>query len=118
MRKFLVKHFVLDYWFILFGRRFSAPRASRIIYPLMLLTGSLVAVNPNYPKPDFCLWLLYLTTATALFFGFIYFRIKPAKWDELDESQKFQYGYFHDAIMSEKQYKEWLVLVKKYNIEK
>lgn len=115
MRKILVKHFVLDYWFIIFGRRFSAPRASRIIFPLMCITGYLVSINKKYPEPDFIIWCLYILLALALFFGFVYFRIKPAKWEELDDSQKFQYGYFQGAELSSIQYQEWILLVKRFN---
>jgi hypothetical protein len=94
MRKFLVKHFVLDYSFIMFNRRWSAPRASRIIFPLMTITGYLVSINPNYPKPDLLLLVMYFLSLVSLFFGFVYFRIKPAKFEELDEKQKLQYKAF------------------------
>lgn len=115
MRKLLVKLFVLDYCFTLFNTTYNAPRASRIIFPLMVITGLQVAYNSNYPKPDLLLWISYFITLIALFFGFIYFRIKPAKWDELDLEQKRQYGYFSGATLDEKQYKEWLYLVNNYN---
>ena len=51
---------------------------------------------------------MYLLTATSLFFGFVYFQIKPAKWEELDEFQKFQYGSFKSESLTEEQYKEWV----------
>ena len=94
MRKFLVKNFVLDYSITLFNRKWNAPRASRIIYPIMFLTGYLVATNPNYPTPDLFLWIMYFLSFLALFFGFVYFRIKPAKFEELDKEQKIQYESF------------------------
>lgn len=81
----------------------------------MFATGLQVALNPNYPTPDVFLWVSYFIIAVALFFGFVYFRIKPAQWIELDSDQKRQYGYFSGAILTSEQYKEWLSLVNNYN---
>lgn len=80
----------------------------------MCLTGYLVAINPNYPTPNLLLWFMYLISFICLFFGFVYFRLKPAKWVELDDKQKLQYGYFA-TTMNEVQRKEWLELVAKLN---
>jgi hypothetical protein len=118
MRQLLVKLFVLDYKFRLFNLTYNAPRASRIIYPVMVITGLQVALNPNYPTPDIYLWISYFVTALALFFGFVYFKIKPAKWVELDNDQKRQYGYFSSATLTDIQYKEWLKIVHNYNKNK
>lgn len=108
MRKFLVKNFVLDYQGNYFGWRFNAPRASRVIYPLMVITGFFSVTNPDWPTPTPLVWVLYALLATALFFGFIYFRIYPAKWEELDHHQKFQYGIFKANELTKEQYEEWL----------
>ena len=108
IRKFLVKHFVLDYTFMLFGRHYDAPRASRIIYPLMVITGYISVTNPDWPTPTVLIWALYFLLALALFFGFVYFRYYPVKWEELDDRQKFQYGMFPYAYLTQKQYEEWL----------
>jgi hypothetical protein len=112
MREFLVRNFVLDYTVNLFGKMYNAPRASRIIYPLMVITGWFAVTNPDYPTPTLFIWVLYALLATALFFGFIYFRIYPAKWEELDMLQKFQYGFFPYANLTKSQYKEWLKICK------
>jgi hypothetical protein len=58
---------------------------------------------------------MYLLTATSLFFGFVYFRFFPVKWEELDEFQKLQYGMFPYANLTEEQRKEWSKIYKKYN---
>ena len=55
-----------------------------------------------------------MSKCDPLFFGFVYFRLKPAKWVELDDKQKLQYGYFA-TTMNEVQRKEWLKLVAKLN---
>jgi hypothetical protein len=114
MRKWLVKNFVLDYTFKIFGKLYNAPRASRIIYPIFVITGLLVSTNPDWPTPTPLIWFMYFLCATALFFGFVYFKIKPAKWDELDEFQKYQYGFFSGANLTSEQFKEWLIIKKKY----
>lgn len=110
MRKLLVKHFVLDYMGNIFGWKFNAPRASRIIYPLMVIAGYFSVTNPNWPTPTHLVWMLYILLALALFFGFIYFRIWPAKWEELDEMQKFQYGKFKWDDMTSAQRIEWTAI--------
>jgi hypothetical protein len=110
MRKFLVKHFVLDYSINLFGKKYNGPRASRIIFPTMVITGLQVAFNDNYPTPDTLLWISYFITLVVLFFGFVYFRIKPAKWEELDNKQKIQAGHFLE--LTPEQFTEWMLLKK------
>tara|TARA_R110000868_G_scaffold82264_7_gene232347 strand:- start:2496 stop:2858 length:363 start_codon:yes stop_codon:yes gene_type:complete len=112
IRKFLVKHFVLDYTVNLFGRHYNAPRASRIIYPLMVITGFISGTNPDWPTPTLLIWALYLLVALALFLGFVYFRFYPVKWEELDKFQKFQYGHFPYANLTKTQYQEWLKIRK------
>lgn len=114
MRKFLVKNFVLDYFFHLFGKRYNAVRASRIIVPLFLLTGlTIIFFSPDWPTPSILLWVLYFLDILALFFGFVYFKIKPAKWEELDTLQKLQGGYF--MKLTSKQLVEWANIVKKHS---
>ena len=114
IREFLVKHFVLDYQINLFGKTYNAPRASRIIYPLMVITGWFSVTNPDWPTPTSFIWVLYALLATALFFGFVYFRIHPVEWEELDELQKIQYGAFNSERLTNKQYKEWCILCEKF----
>jgi hypothetical protein len=114
IRQFLVRNFVLDYTFKLFGTTFNAPRASRIIYPLMVITGWFSVTNPDWPTPTPLVWVLYSLLATALFFGFVYFRFSPVKWDELDEFQKFQYGSVKNDSLTVEQRKEWSKIYKKY----
>jgi hypothetical protein len=110
IRKLLVRNFVLDYTVNLFGKRYNAPRASRIIYPLMAITGWFAVTNPDYPTPTFLVWVLYALLATSLFFGFVYFRFYPVKWEELDKFQKFQYGFFPYANLTTLQYQEWITI--------
>lgn len=81
----------------------------------MSLTGYLVATNPNYPIPNLFLGIMYFLCALSLFFGFVYFKIKPAQWKELDETQKIQYGYFLKNMLTDKEYIEWVILIEKSN---
>jgi len=88
MRKFLVKHFVLDY----FIGKYHFPRASRIIFPLFMITGYL------HIEPDFFSWCMIGVTVVALFFGFVYFRMFPVSRYELDTSQKKQYDNIKKSL--------------------
>ena len=112
IRQFLVRNFVLDYTVNLFGKMYNAPRASRIIYPLMVITGYISGTNPDWPTPTLLIWALYLLVALALFFGFVYFRFYPVKWEELDNFQKFQYGFYPYANLTTRQYQEWITICK------
>lgn len=115
MRKLLVKLFVLDYTFRIGETRFSGPRAGAVILPIFILSGVLGSINPDYPNPYPLLWFLYFLTALSLFCGFVYFKIKPAEWDELDDQQKIQGGYF--LPLRSEQHKEWLYLKNKFKFD-
>jgi hypothetical protein len=114
MRKWLVKNFVLDYQHKMFGKTWNAPRASRIIFPLFVITGFLNARNLDWPEPTLLIWVMYLLCAVALYFGFVHFKIFPVKWEELDDFQKFQYGMLKGGELTSEQYIEWVKLSKKY----
>lgn len=114
MRKLLIKHFVLDYMFTIFGTTFNAPRASRIIFPVFVVTGFFCATNDDYPTPYLGLWILYAITAIVLYFGFVHFRFFKVKYKELDEFQKFQYGLHKPESLTPMEYAEWFLINKKY----
>jgi len=114
MRKFLVKNFVLDYRANIFGKYYNAPRASRIIFPLFVITGLANAFNDNFPTPTPVIWVLYFLVALSLYFGFVYFRFNTVKFEELDDFQKLQYGYAFFVNLTSEQRKEWNKLKKKY----
>ena len=115
MRKFLVKNFVLDYMVSIFGKTYNAPRASRIIFPTFVITGIANVLNDNWPTPTLFVWFMYLITLLVLFFGFVYFRFFPVKWEELDEFQKLQYGSFNNHKLTTDQLAEWIKIFEKYN---
>lgn len=113
-RELIVKNFVLDYSITIFGKTYNAPRASRVIFPVFVITGYFVATNPNYPTPNVFLWFMYAITAVVLYFGFVYFRFFPVKFDELDNQQKLQYGHFSYDKLTWSQRKEWDKLYFEY----
>lgn len=114
MRKLIVRLFALDYMYNIFGLRLNAPRAGTIIFPLFVITGILLAFfTPDYPTPTNLLWFVYVLDVLAVFFGFVYFRFYPIKWEELDNSQKLQRG--SRGNLTDAQEKEWLELYKFYN---
>jgi hypothetical protein len=66
---------------------------------------------------------VYTITVAALFFGFIYFRIKPLTgedFDYMDETQKVQFGLKKPEELTPEQFKEYLILrntlTKRYDI--
>ena len=108
IRQFLVRNFVLDYTFKLFGVQRNAPRASRIIYPLVVLSGWISVTNPDWPTPTPLIWALYSLLSISLYFGFVHFRYFPPQWEELDNFQKFQYGVFKSTDLTKEQLEEWM----------
>jgi hypothetical protein len=114
MRKFLVKNFILDYRIKLFGKCYNAPRASRIIFPLFVITGIANALNDNFPTPTTFIWIMYALTALALFFGFVYFGISSVKFSELDDYQKLLYGYVACDRLTQIELNEWIEIRKEY----
>lgn len=114
MRRLIVKLFALYYSFKIFKTTVSMPRASTIIYPLFLITGIVLAFfTPDYPRPTLLLWFLYFLDAVAVFFGFVYFRIKPIKWEELDDKQKYLAGSL--IKLTYNQFIEWREICEKIN---
>ena len=116
MRKFLVKNFVLDYKIKFFGKCYNAPRASRIIFPLFVITGTANALNDNFPTPTTLIWVLYALTVLALFFGFVYFHTYPVKFLELDNYQKLLYGFVAFERLTKDEIKEWEEIRKEYEL--
>ena len=117
IREFLVKNFVLDYFFTVFGKQYRAVRASRIIFPLVVLSGWFSATNYDFPIPGPGLWILYILLSLSLFFGFVYFKFYPAKWEELDVMQKYQYGFHMQDKMSLQELEEWKIILKNIDLE-
>jgi len=107
-RHWLVKNFVLDYQLTLFNTTYNAPRASRIIFPLFVITGTLNCFNDDWPTPTPLIWCLYFLVALSLYFGFMYFKYFPVTWLELDDWQKYQYGALKPDKLTKEQYLEWL----------
>jgi hypothetical protein len=114
MRKWLIKNFVLDYQHKLLGKKYKTSRSSRIIFPLFVITGILTARNLNLLEPTIFIWFMYFLTTTSLYFSFIHFRFYPVTWEELDDFQKYQYGFLKQKEITNEQYKEWLNLLKKF----
>ena len=87
MRKIIVQRFALDYFTKFLGLTGKFPRASTVIMPLFAITG-INHTLMEYPGKDLVTILLAIPTLIALFIGFVYFRIKPIKYSELDWEQK------------------------------
>ena len=110
IRHWLVKNFVLDYYLTIFNIKYNAPRASRIIFPLFVITGMLICFNDDWPTPTIPIWIMYILVTLSLYFGFMHFKIFPVTWIELDDLQKYQYGYVKSDKLTKEQYLEWLYI--------
>lgn len=114
MRKQIIKFFSLDYKVFIFGRLVSFTRSANVIFPFFLL---LPLIPPFGEEIAPLLWGgVGVGLALALFFGFVYFRIKPLKqadYDYFDEVQRFSWDFHHNKNPKEpKKYNSvWVALV-------
>jgi len=110
IRLFIVRQFALNYLIKIFGIGpwRTGLRCTRIIFPLVAITGYFWVTSPDYPNPTALAIVLFILMCISLFIGFIYFRIWPVKWEELDDFQKYQYGYIKEEKLTPEQYIEWL----------
>jgi len=102
IRHLIVTLFALNYLCTIFGWKLNCSRTGTIILPLFLIT----VVSTYFSLPTIFLLVLYFIDIVAVFFGFIYFIIKPIKWDDLNNSQKLQFGIISE--LTGDQYREWL----------
>jgi hypothetical protein len=93
-------------------REYSVPRIARPAFGLFTLGGSLMGLGLSDS-------LSFIPVGIALAFligTHIYFNyISPVKWEELDDSQKLQYGElaqssFSDKGLTPEQLEEWLFI--------
>ena len=113
MRKLIIKLFVGDYISNIFGIPINYVRASIPIWNSFLLMAYCLLDNdyPSIASIDDILSLILV--GIVIFFGFIYFNFYPAKWEELDNLQKWQMGKFNltsGIKINYKEYKEWKIL--------
>lgn len=79
MRSLIIKLFALNHIVVIFGKLLSFPRAANIIVPVMCLTAAWT--NP----------ITILLLALVVFIPFVYLRLYPAQYNELDRDQKLQW---------------------------
>jgi hypothetical protein len=111
MRKFLVKYFVGDYFARLFGSTFNWVRAANIIFPLGCANGIYLVKTESYSFESIPGIILL---------------VKPVKWDELDDCQKWQLGtgvkrgiLKSKELLQKDKLREWAKLdVEMYNLLK
>ncbi|GGH24605.1 hypothetical protein FAZ19_16310 [Sphingobacterium alkalisoli] len=112
MNKLLTRLFVGDYKFKALGLFHSMPRPAAIIMPLMIILG-VYSINIDVWLYQDTLGVIGLIVlAIAIYFGFIYFWIWPAKWENQTNSQKWQHGNgirmsVLTNVLTEEQWAEW-----------
>ena len=89
-RKFAVKHFAW-YWHYRWINR-SGLRAGAWIFPLTVANGLWIAFSPEVDWWACINWWLFGAWLITLYLGFVYFKIFPAQFRELDDNQKLQMG--------------------------
>lgn len=119
----ITKLFVGYYYFQGLGYYHNIPRGATIIMPLMILTGGISAYLNIYPYENTITTILLVLTFIAIYFGFIHFWIFPAKWENMDESQKWQQGKgIREGVLTNTltaaQWAEWNMINKKYTTPK
>lgn len=110
MRKFIIKHFLLT------KRKDVALGVSNIL--LITIAGLLL----TYTGSSIFTATAFAAMLTLLFFTFVYFRIFPVKWEELNDEQKWNYGWAIQngksskiSALTKEQQEEWDILNARYN---
>ena len=103
MRKLIIKYFILT--------KKNDLRLG-LTNTALFSAASLSTVYLNAPVLSSALWL---SSAFFLFVTFVYFRIWPAKWDELSPKQRWNYGMAvrmqqTTVTLTPLQWKEWYKL--------
>ncbi|MDO4230231.1 MAG: hypothetical protein Q4C98_10480 [Capnocytophaga sp.] len=104
MRKHIIRFFSLDYVVFMFGRQISWTRSANVIFPLIILSGMFSMISSDEKVFEILKFILYGMLILSVFFGFIYFRIKPLKqadYDYFDEVQRFIWDYRHTGSVGE-----------------
>ncbi len=113
MRQIIVKHFALYHDVMIRGKKISFLRASIPVWNSLLLM-ILVVLKTDYPVFDWVDWLATIPFIVSVFFGFVYFKFKPIKWNELDDEQKWQYGKINPIRTNSFKGLEWHRIDKKF----
>lgn len=121
MRKFIVKHFALNYTTKIFGIQLTALRCTRIMFPYFFIMGLVISLDPDYPKFQWWDILLVIGWVILMWLSQLipkvsYFDLYPLKWHELDDDQKWQYGLTKKQgfnLANDVNWDEWTELNKK-----
>lgn len=114
MRKQVIKFFALDYKVFMFGRVVSWTRSANVIFPLVVLCGVLTISDSALAYGLLPIALIALLL--AVFFGFIYFDLKPlteSDYDYFDDVQRAMWDNHNKNIQKpiEKYNSIWALLV-------
>ena len=112
MRKFIINNFAGIYVGHIFGKRFTALKATRIIYPYILVWGICKTFQQLQWGITFFVWWDILFTIPLLFmiwfsfswFGLSYFELYPLKYEEMDETNSTEQQ--RESALEEKEFKE------------
>ena len=113
MRKLILRLFALNFRFKYEGIKFSVLRITTWIYPLVLLQILLCFKH----FPELYINIVWILLVVLIFFGFIYFKIRPIEYydkdlEYLDDSQKNQYMVLEKFQQDNGTYdSNWLLLL-------
>lgn len=121
MRNLIIKFYFGIYRFNAFGKKNLTIERSAVMnfITMIIMAITLFAIQ----DPTFRTWVLMSLFALLVFCTFVYFRLVPVKWDELDEIQKWYYGCYYVYFVQDRwpwpgdfisNLKEWEKLDKKY----
>ena len=93
MRKLIVKLFALDYIVKIGSKKLGFTRSANFIFPSLLATMTLSATHNPY------WWVGLVFFFIFVFFGFVYFRIKPLQTEDVhhfDDPQLYAWFVYHN----------------------
>lgn len=94
MRRLIVKYFALYYRFKISSKTYKVVRASIPTTISFIILGLFIS-DSDYPKFSGNDWIGLGVLGLNLFLTLVYFRLKPVKREELDETQKKDFDLYN-----------------------
>ncbi len=100
-------------------KTYAPLRCGKYIAGSLILCGITLIIkqqsDTKFVMVDYIPFVLFFI---SLLLGFLYFKLFPVKWEELDQEQKYDYGRGAMAgngdHLTLEEYKEWELIEKKY----
>jgi hypothetical protein len=118
MRKFIIKYYSGHYTCNIFKIKITALKCTRIMFPYFVIMGIISCIPPtdilNWYDILLLIGFIFQVWLTFPLFGIGYFELYPTKWEEMDDYNKFLFGFHFPERLNIEQKKYYKKLFTKY----